>query len=98
MAESKVAIEHEKQQEQGRFVLCIDSVKGGEMTWVRKDDTRIVIDHTAVDKAYGGQGYARRLVDAGVEYAREHQKKIIAECSYAKRVLEGDEKYADVRA
>lgn len=98
MAEAKVDIEHEDDGKQGRFVLRVDGAEGGEMTYVWKDDAHFVIEHTSVDKAHGGQGYARRLVDAGVAYARAHQKKIIPECSYAKRVIEGDEKYADIRA
>ena len=34
--------------------------------------------HTEVDKEYGGQGIAGKLVDKLVEYARENNKKIIS--------------------
>ncbi|MDU2830806.1 MAG: GNAT family N-acetyltransferase [Anaerococcus sp.] len=36
--------------------------------------------HTEVDKEYGGQGIAGKLVDKLVEYARENKKKIIQNC------------------
>lgn len=52
--------------------------------------------HTEVDKEYGGQGIAGKLVDKLVEYARENKKKIIPTCHYIKNKFEKDEKYKDV--
>ena len=52
--------------------------------------------HTEVDKKYGGQGIAGKLVDELVQYARDENKKIIPTCPYIKDKFEKDEKYKDV--
>lgn len=52
--------------------------------------------HTEVDKEYGGQGIAGKLVDKLVEYARENNKKIIPTCPYIRNKFEKDDKYKDV--
>lgn len=96
MAEAKVDIEHEDDGKQGRFVLRVDGAEAGEMTYHWVGDERFIIDHTGVDEAYGGKGYARQLVNAGVDYARTAKKKITPHCPYAKRVLESDATYGDI--
>lgn len=98
MAEATVEILQENDSEQGRFVLMVDNKEAGDMTYVWTTDTVFTIEHTTVDEAYGGKGYARQLVNEGVAYARRAHKKIIAECPYAKRALHSDEQYADVLA
>ena len=45
------------------------------------------IVHTQVDKEYQGQKIARNLVELVVEKAKENNKEIIAECSYAKKII-----------
>ena len=46
------------------------------------------IIHTGVDRKYQGQGIAKRLVKCVIENSKECNKKVIAECSYAKKILE----------
>jgi len=96
MAEATVDIQREDDGKKGRFVLRVDGAEAGEMTFHWVDDVRFIIDHTGVDEAYGGKGYARQLVNAGVAYARKHDKKITPHCTYAKRVLESDAQYDDI--
>ncbi|MDY3006521.1 GNAT family N-acetyltransferase [Anaerococcus porci] len=57
-----------------------------------------VIDavHTGVEKEYGGQGIAGKLVDKLVDYARENNKKIIPSCPYIRDKFEKDDSYDDV--
>ena len=58
-----------------------------------------VIYHTDVDKEYGGQGIALRLLQAIVKKAKEEGKRIKPECSYVRHVFEKDrERYSDVIA
>lgn len=64
-----------------------------EITFIEEDN--IIIDHTYVDSSLRGQGIAFKLVNKVVEYAREKNKKIIPECTYAKKVLMSDE-YKDI--
>ena len=44
--------------------------------------------HTEVSKLYQGQGIARKLVESIIENAQKYNKNLIAECSYAKKVIE----------
>ena len=46
------------------------------------------ITHTEVNNSYQGRGIARRLVDCIVKEAKDCNKNVIAECSYAKKILE----------
>ena len=50
------------------------------------------IIHTEVNNEYQGQGIARKLVECIIENAKKENKKLIAECSYAKKVLEKSRK------
>lgn len=59
-------------------------------------DNLWTITHTEVDSAYGGRGIAKKLVLKVVEEARARSVKIIPVCSYAKKILEGNEEYSDV--
>lgn len=67
------------------------------ITWQELGNNVIVIDHTIVDKEYGGQGIAGKLVDEVVNYARENNLKISSTCWYASKRLK-DEKYKDILA
>lgn len=67
------------------------------ITWQELGNNVIEIDHTIVDKDYGGQGIAGKLVDEVVNYARENNLKISSTCWYASKRLK-DEKYKDILA
>ena len=43
---------------------------------------RVVFTHTGVPPAYQGQGLAARLVEAGLQWAREQGLKVVPACSY----------------
>ena len=59
-------------------------------------DGRWSITHTEVDPAYGGQGIARKLIEALIEAARRDGAKIVPVCSYAEKMMTGKEEYRDV--
>ena len=46
------------------------------------------IVHTEVDDLYQGRGIARKLVESVVENAKKFDKRLVADCSYAKKVIE----------
>ena len=52
----------------------------------RKNIWNIV--HTVVNSKYQGQGIARKLVNCVIENALKENKEVIADCSYAKKVLD----------
>ena len=68
------------------------------MTFTWAGEAKFVIDHTGVKEKFGGKGLAKKLVMAGVEYARENDKKIIPLCPYAKARFDRDESLKDVLA
>lgn len=89
-------IRHTKNKNQGAFEVIEEGARVGEMTYTQAGPGRIAIDHTEVDPSQNGKGLGKKLVDAGVAFARENGLKIVPLCPFAKRVLTGSEKYADV--
>ena len=59
----------------------------GECDYIETEDTWNII-HTEVNNSYQGQGIARKLVECIIENAQKNNKKLIADCSYAKKVIE----------
>lgn len=64
-----------------------DNVVIGECVYVDKDDYWNIL-HTAVDRSYQGKGIAKNLVNEVIANAKKNNKKVIADCSYAKRIIE----------
>lgn len=73
-----------------------DGKRLAKITYYHEGENCIVIDHTLVSDTLKGQGIALKLVNSVVEFARRNQLKIRPECSYAVKVLTGDEAYKDV--
>ena len=46
------------------------------------EDSNMTIDRTYVPSQFRGKGYAAQLAEAAIHYAKEHNFKIIPECSY----------------
>lgn len=64
-----------------------DDKKIGECCFIESEETWNIV-HTRVSKEYQGQGIARKLVENVIENAKKYHKNIVAECSYAKRIIE----------
>lgn len=73
--------------QQNKSVAYDDNKKIGECDFIEKDNTWNII-HTEVNEEYQGQGLARKLVKCVIEYAQKLNKNIIADCSYAKKIIE----------
>ncbi len=73
--------------QQNKSVAYDDNKKIGECDFIEKDNTWNII-HTEVNEEYQGQGLARKLVECVIEYAQKLNKNIIADCSYAKKIIE----------
>lgn len=54
------------------------------------------IVHTEVNPSYQGNGIGRKLVEEVCKEALLQNKKVIATCSYAKKVLEKSENHVKV--
>ena len=59
----------------------------GECEFVEQKEYWNIV-HTEVDFSYQGQGIARKLVNSVIENSKKYDKMIIADCSYAKRIIE----------
>lgn len=72
---------------ENRAVAYDDKIEIGECNFKEVGDTWNLL-HTEVDSEYQGQGIAKRLVKCVIENAENFSKNLIAECSYAKKILE----------
>lgn len=80
-----------------RETCCVDinaiKADGASKRFVTE---QMVINHTRVFDGFEGQGIARQLVMAAVDFARKESRQIIPVCSYAKAVLTRTDEYQDV--
>lgn len=93
-----VRLSHEDSGSSGRFVIYDDDIFAGEMTYTRRDDGNIVIDHTGVESAFGGKGYGGLLLAEAVGYARREGIKIVPVCSFVAARFAKDPTIANVKA
>jgi uncharacterized protein len=91
-------IEHQDSGRRGAFFIEQDGRRIAELTYGRASDSLIVIDHTEVDPALRGQGIARTLLAAAVNWARENNIRIRPTCSYAVAQFARDQSIRDVLA
>lgn len=80
-------IEIKFNKEKKESIAYDNDVKIGECSYIESGDTWNIV-HTEVNKSHQGQGIARKLVESILENAKKYNKSIIAECSYAKKVIE----------
>lgn len=80
-------IEIKFDENNNKSIAYDDNIQIGECDYIEVEDAWN-ITHTEVDPTYQGQGIARKLVECIIENAEKHNKKLIAECSYAKKVIE----------
>jgi predicted GNAT family acetyltransferase len=92
------SIAHEEKLGRGVFHLEKDGKRVGELSYRRDTATTVTIDHTGVAVNLRGQGLARRLLDAAVEWARATHTKIVPACSYAAAHFSRDASIGDVLA
>lgn len=89
-------VQHQQQGHKGIFFLQDDGERIAEMTYTMAGDTRMIIDHTGVDGAYGGQGLGTKLVEAAIFYARESSLTILPLCPFAKAQIQQHTEWQDV--
>jgi len=89
-------IKHLNNDKNGIFTAFVDGKPAGEMTYTWAGENLFIIDHTAVEAAYNGQGIGMKILEAVVDYARKNNKKIIPLCPFAKAMLERHTELQDV--
>ena len=88
-------IKHKASKENGIFYIEVENKKAAEIQYVLENEDSLIIQHTMVPESLSGKGIGKLLVDKTVQYAREHNFKVIPVCSFAKKVMEADA-YKDV--
>jgi predicted GNAT family acetyltransferase len=61
-----------------------------------QDDKNFVITHVGVYPELRGQGLAGKIVEAGLEYARENSLRVVPMCSYAAAYIRRNPKYMEL--
>ncbi|MEZ5346455.1 MAG: GNAT family N-acetyltransferase [Pyrinomonadaceae bacterium] len=80
----------------GTFFIEQDGKRAALMTYTMAGETRMIIDHTEVDDSLRGTGAGKKLVAAGVEYARANDLTVLPLCPFAKAIIEKTPEYQDV--
>lgn len=73
--------------ESNKSIAYDNDVKIGECVFIEKERYWNIV-HTEVNSLYQGQGIAKKLVENVIKYAKIYNKILIADCSYAKRMIE----------
>ena len=60
----------------------------GAMTYRYDGEGNMVVEHTKVEDAFGGQGVGQKLAESAVADARKERRKIVPVCSYMRHYLE----------
>lgn len=74
----------------GAFYLFEDETKIGEVTFRKRREDAISINHTGVKREFEGKGYGKKLVDRVIEYAKENQLSLSATCWFADKVIQAN--------
>ena len=90
-------LKHETSKQSNRFYLLDDEKEIGEITYSYISERLIDINHTEIDTNYRGQNLGQKLIDAIVNYAREHNLKAKASCPYVAKVFGRTAQYDDIK-
>ena len=63
---------------------------------VRRGTQALVLTHTAVPQRLEGKGIAGLLARTALEYAREHQMRVVPLCSFVRTYLQRHPEYMDL--
>jgi len=88
-------IQHTQTERGGRFFTGEPSSPTSLLTYRMAGTHKMIIDHTEVNE-HKGEGVGTHLVAAAVDYARQHDIKILPVCNFAKVILENNKDFEDV--
>lgn len=75
------------EKEKNRSIALDDEKLIGQCNYIEQEESWNII-HTEVSSEYQGRGIAKQLVENIIKEAKELNKAVIADCSYAKKILE----------
>ncbi len=71
--------------------------RAGTMVMSRLGPDRLLIDHVQTFPPFQGRGVGKRVVVAGVEWARAHCQLLMPLCPFARQIFDRFPEHADVR-
>ena len=80
--DTELDIYHTLTGDRGRYWADLGAGQQAEMTYFRRADGTIIIDHTGVPHEFEGRGIALRLVKRAIADAREGEFRIVPQCPY----------------
>lgn len=75
-------IHHTITDNRGRYWADLAPGQQAEMTYLKRQDGSIIINHTGVPREFEGRGIALKLVKRAVADARDGGFKIVPQCPY----------------
>jgi len=94
-----MTVRRDQKGHRGAFYIEGEDGRLAELTFSAAPDGQLVIlEHTEVDESLRGQGIARRLVEAAVNWARDQNIKLGPVCPFAKAVFDREPAFGDVLA
>ena len=88
------ALEVIRNEEERRFEAWIEGTLS-KLDYIQ-DGKNFVITHVGVHPDLRGQGIAGRIVQVSLEYAREHELRVVPMCSYAAAYIRRHPEYAEL--
>jgi hypothetical protein len=88
-------IKNEERHHAGAFYIDDNGNRLGEMRYLTRDGV-MNIYHTEVNEELQGKHMGEKLVEAGVNFARENHLKILPTCTFARSVFNRVKEYHDV--
>ena len=82
-------IEIKFDKDNNKSIAYDNNAKIGECDYIETEEIWNIV-HTEVSNLYQGQGIARKLVENIIENAKKYNKKLVADCSYAKKVIDNN--------
>jgi predicted GNAT family acetyltransferase len=89
-------VEHEETGRKGTFFVEENGQRVAELAYFKSGADAINIYHTEVNEKLRGKGVGEQLVKAAADMARQNDKKILATCPYAHKVMDGTPEYRDL--
>ena len=96
MEPENLDFQHSSGETKGSFYLERDGEVKAQITYSKLGTTQIIIDHTEVSVELRGEDIGKKLVKHAIDYAREHDLKVIPLCPFAKSIISRNESMQDV--
>lgn len=72
----------------GRIELYLKETKVGHLEYEINAQREMIVTHTFIDKAFGGQGLGVYLVEQSVAFAKREGFELVPLCPFASKVVE----------